>query len=54
LQKKRHAADVQGPIFMAVAEHVGYLKKGNIEVPDPAGNQLPDIAEAYIQGQNAK
>lgn len=39
--------DRQGPIFMAVAEHVGYIKKGNDELPDPAGNDLKPIAEAY-------
>ena len=41
--------DHQGPIFMAVAEHVGYIKKGNDELPDPAGNDLKLIAEAYCQ-----
>ena len=50
LQKKRHAGETQGPIFMAVAEHVGYIKKGNTEVEDPAGNDLLAIAEAYTQG----
>lgn len=51
LQKKRHPADPQGPIFMAVAEHVGYIKKGNIEVPDPKGNDLLAIADAYVRGE---
>ncbi|MEZ4717473.1 MAG: N-6 DNA methylase [Caldilineaceae bacterium] len=50
LQKKRHPGEQQGPVFMAVAEHVGYIKKGNTEVPDPGGNDLPAIADAYIQG----
>lgn len=50
LQKKRHPAEPQGPIFMAVAEHVGYIKKGNTEVVDPAGNDLLAIADAYTQG----
>ena len=39
--------DRQGPIFMAVAEHVGYIKKGNDELTDPAGNDLKPIAENY-------
>jgi len=47
LQKKRHPAEKQGPVFMAVAEHVGYLKKGKSEVPDPAGNDLVEIADKY-------
>lgn len=51
LQKKHHHADPQGPIFMAVAEHVGYIKKGNTEVPDPAGNDLLAIADAYVKGR---
>jgi type I restriction enzyme M protein len=41
--------DHQGPIFMAVAEHVGYIKKGNDEHPDPAGNDLKIIADSYTQ-----
>lgn len=41
--------DQQGPIFMAVAEHVGYIKKGNDEQPDPMGNDLQLIAEAYCR-----
>jgi len=51
LQKKRHPADPQGPIFMAVAEHVGYIKKGNTEVEDPEGNDLLAIADAYVRGR---
>ena len=50
LQKKRHPADMQGAIFMAVAEHVGYLKKGKTEAVDPAGNDLLGIAEAFSAG----
>lgn len=47
LQKKRHPAEKQGAVFMGVAEHVGYLKKGKAEVPDPSGNDLVPIAAAY-------
>ena len=54
LQKKRHAAEPQGPIFMAVAEHVGYLKKGNTEVDDPEGNDLVAIVDAYTHGAPSK
>ena len=49
LQKKRHPAEKQGSVFMAVAEHVGYMKKGKSEVSDPAGNDLMPIANCYIQ-----
>jgi type I restriction enzyme M protein len=34
---------------MAVAEHVGYIKKGNDEFTDPAGNDLKPIAESYCR-----
>jgi len=47
LQKKKHASEKQGPVFMAVAEHVGYMKKGKSEVPDPAGNDLVLIASLF-------
>jgi len=47
LQRKRHPAEKQGSVFMAVAEHVGYLKKGKSEVPDPAGNDLVPISAAF-------
>ena len=47
LQKKKHPADKQGSVFMAVAEHVGYLKKGKSEVPDPEGNDLVPIGGQY-------
>lgn len=33
--------------FMAVANHVGFIKKGPIEVPDPKGDELPVIANTY-------
>ncbi|HBY97766.1 MAG TPA: hypothetical protein DEP84_28130 [Chloroflexi bacterium] len=47
LQKKSHQADRQGTVFMAVADHVGYKKKGNLEVPDPEGNDLIAVADIY-------
>ena len=50
VQKKRHAAQKQGPVFMAMAEHVGYRKKGKSEVPDPLGNDLVPIATSYVSG----
>jgi len=50
IQKKRHATDRQGPIFFALAEHVGYIKRGKNEVPDPDGNDLVEIAQQFIAG----
>jgi type I restriction enzyme M protein len=46
---KKITVDHQGSIFMAVAEHVGYIKKGNDEFTDPAGNDLKPIAESYCR-----
>lgn len=37
----------ESPVFMAVANHVGYVKKGTVEIPDPDGDDLPVIAAAY-------
>ena len=51
VQKKRHPAEKQGAVFMAVAEHVGYHKKGKSEVPDPLGNDLVPIATSYVSGE---
>lgn len=50
VQKKRHPSEKQGPVFMAVAEHVGFMKKGKNEVPDPEGNDLSEIAREYCSG----
>lgn len=47
LQKKSNKDDNPKTTFMAVANHVGYLKKGPVEVPDPEGNDLPKIAAIY-------
>ena len=48
----RHTAFFIGHnVRAAVAEHVGYIKKGNIEVPDPEGNDLLAIADAYVKGR---
>lgn len=35
----------RGFVFLAKAEHVGYLKQGGAAVPDPAGDDLPTIAQ---------
>jgi hypothetical protein len=46
LQKR--APDVEPrPVFVAIADHVGYIKKGLVQVPDPEGNDLPAIAQTY-------
>jgi hypothetical protein len=36
----------RGHIFLARAEHVGYLKQGSLSIPDPAGDDLPAITNA--------
>jgi len=50
LQKKRHPAQKQDVVFFAAAEHVGYLKRGKNELPDPLGNDLVEIATQYGAG----
>lgn len=47
LQKIGDEGNKPNPVFMAVANHVGYVKKGTVEVPDPKGNDLPAIATVY-------
>lgn len=42
----RKQAARRGTIFLARAEHVGYLKQGSLSVPDPDGDDLPEIAAA--------
>lgn len=52
LQKKR-PGDVQGPVFMAVADQVGFDVKQNKEVIT-GQNDLVSIVESYKQGPSAK
>lgn len=47
LQKRGNESQKRSNAFMAVANHVGYLKKGSVEVPDPKGDELPIIADVY-------
>jgi len=42
----RRQAAKPSQIFIARAEHVGYLKQGGASVADPAGDDLPAIAHA--------
>jgi type I restriction enzyme M protein len=48
LQKQGPETPPQRSVFVAVAEHVGFLKKGTVEVPDPQGNDLLEIACQYM------
>ena len=36
---------------MAVAEHVGYMKRGKSEIPDPHGNDLVPIVGEYVRSR---
>jgi type I restriction enzyme M protein len=42
----RKQAARRGHIFLARAEHVGFLKQGSGSIPDPKGDDLPAIADA--------
>jgi hypothetical protein len=47
LQKVCERRQHRGAVFMAVADHVGFIKKGSTEIPDPKGDNLPFIAATY-------
>ncbi len=44
----------RGHIFLARAEHVGYLKQGSTSVPDPMGDDLPAIAAAATKALSSR
>jgi hypothetical protein len=48
----RKQAASRSHVFLARAEHVGYLKQGTLAVPDPAGDDLTAIAEAGIRASS--
>lgn len=51
LQKKRSPADRQGPVFMAVANEVGFTVKNKVETQlGESRNDLNKIRDAYEQG----
>lgn len=41
-------------IFLARADHVGYLKQGSLSIPDPEGDDLPAIAIAAREALSDK
>jgi type I restriction enzyme M protein len=51
LKKKKHAGEKQGPVFMAVADEVGFIVKNNVEKQlGDDHNDLLKIVEAYKKG----
>lgn len=51
VKKKEHPGEKQGPVFMAVAEEVGFTVKQNVEVQlGDDRNDLLKIVEAYKKG----
>ncbi len=51
LKKKEHPGEKQGPVFMAVADKVGFEVKNNVEVQlGDDHNDLLKIVEAYKKG----
>jgi len=55
LQKKRSPADRQGPVFMAVANEVGFTYKAKIEIQlGESRNDLNKVLSAYEAGQETK
>lgn len=45
--------DGQSPLYVAKANHVGFLKRGKHRVPDPGGNDLVRIVREYGLGPPA-
>lgn len=39
-------------VFIARADHVGYLKQGGASIPDPEGDDLPIIVAAALRSRN--
>lgn len=53
LKKKEHPGEKQGPVFMAVADEVGFTVKQNVEIQlGDDHNDLLKIVEAYKKGIN--
>lgn len=51
LKKKEHSGEKQGPVFMAVADEVGFTVKQNVEIQlGDDHNDLLKIVEAYKKG----
>jgi len=51
IKKKEHPGEKQGPVFMAVADEVGFTVKQNVEVQlGDDHNDLLNIVEAYKKG----
>jgi hypothetical protein len=44
---KRRSEYCPDSMFVAVASHVGFLKRGNRRVADPNGNELPEIVRRF-------
>jgi len=41
------------PLFVGVARHVGFLKRGNRRVPDPAGDDLTSLSREFVSNSPA-
>lgn len=51
LKKKEHSGEKQGPVFMAVADEIGFTVKQNVEIQlGDDHNDLLKIVEAYKKG----
>jgi hypothetical protein len=44
---QKQAVLKDGPLYVAVAQHVGFLKRGKMRADDPGGNDLEKIAEEF-------
>ena len=52
IRKSKHVGDVR--FYVAEARHIGFKKRGNRRVADPAGNDLATISDDYLYGRELK
>ena len=52
VRKSKRVGD--GRLYVAQADHIGFKKRGNRRVADPAGNDLAKILDDYLYGRELK
>lgn len=51
IQKQKEPRDI--PLYVAVAHHIGFVKRGKMRADDPRGNDLTKIAAAFAAGDSS-
>lgn len=50
IKKASHELKNGPHVYAGTAHHVGFLKRGNIRIPDPAGNDLEKLCDEFCSG----